>query len=155
MINRSLEESLTKGTSKRSALRREEGVRWLVELTAVNLKELVVDRPADVANLAYDFERWLGVRNDRALTAQIRSLLRRPALFQSLIDEVSALVAAVADRGKFSYRYSDGHAEVDAYRLEEGAGRMVSYRFTNLRDAVMHVAIRDLNGPHARLVRRC
>jgi hypothetical protein len=155
MIKRSLEESLTKGTTRRSALHGEEGLRWLIELTFVDVKKLAVDRPADVANLAYDLERWLGVRDDRALAAQIRSLLRRPALFQSLIDEVSALVAAVADRRKFSYRYSDGHVEVDAYRLEDGAGRMVSYRFTDLRDAVMHVAVHDLNGPHALLVRRC
>ena len=27
--------------------------------------------------------------------------------------------------------------------------------FTDLRDAVVHVAVHDLNGPHARLVRRC
>ena len=145
---------MSKGPTTRGALPGEEGLRRLIELTSTDVKKLAVD-PADVAKLVHDFERWLGVRNDRALAAQIRSLLRRPALFQSLIDDVSALVAAVADRRKFSYRYSDGHVEVDAYRLEDGAGRMVSYRFTDLRDAVMHVAVHDLNSPHARLVRRC
>lgn len=154
MIQRSLEESSNKGATTRSALHGEEGLRWLIELTSVDVKKLAVD-PAGVAKLVYDFERWLGVRDDRALARQIRSLMRRPAVFQSLIDKVSALVAAVADRRKFSYRYSDGHVEVDPSRLEDRAGRMVSYRFTDLRDAVMHVAVHDLNGPHACLVRRC
>jgi len=132
MIKRSLEESLTKGTKRRSWLHGEEGLRWLIELTSVDVKKLAADRPADVANLVYDLERWLGVRDDRPLTRQIRRLLRRPALFQSLVDKMSAPIAAVADRRRFSYRYSDGHVEVDANRLEDGAGRMVSYRFTDL-----------------------
>ncbi len=155
MIKRSLEESLTKGTKRRSWLHGEEGLRWLIELTSVDVKKLAADRPADVANLVYDLERWLGVRDDGPLTRQIRRLLRRPALFQPLVDKMSAPIAAVADRRRFSYRYSDGHVEVDANRLEDGAGRMVSSRFTDLLDAVMHVAIQDLDGPYARLGRRC
>ena len=146
---------MSKRTTKRSALHGEEGLKWLIALTSLDVKKLAAGRPGDLPNLVYDLERWLGVYDDRRLTGQIQSLLRRPTLLQSLVDEVSPLVAAVADRGKYSYRYSDGHVEVDAHRLEKEGGRVVSYRFTDLRDAVMHVAIHDLIGPHALLVRRC
>ncbi len=133
----------------------EADLKWLIELTTLNLKELLRGRPGDIPNLVYDLERWLGVYDDPKLAGQIRKLLRRPALFRPLIEKTSALVASVADRRKFSYRYSDGEVEIDASRLEKGGARAVAYRFSDLLDAVVHVAIHDLSRYDALRVRRC
>jgi hypothetical protein len=142
------------GQANHQAMRGEEGLRWLIALTSLDLK-IARAHPLDLQNLAYDLERWLGSYDDPALARQIRKLLQRRALFQPLIDELSALLAAVADRAKFSYCYSDGRVDIDAGRLEKKSGRAVSYRFTNLLDAVIHVAIHDLTRHDALRVRRC
>jgi predicted RNA-binding Zn ribbon-like protein len=142
-------------TSTRTAIHGEQALKWLIALASLNIQDFARGRPGDLPNLVYDLERWLGVYDDTKLAGQIRKLLQRPALLQPIIHEVSALVAAVADLGKFNYRYSDGHVEVDGSRLEKESGRAVSYRFTDLLDAVMHVAIHDLTRHDAVRVRRC
>lgn len=130
-------------------------LKWLIALTTLDLKELAKGRPGDLPNVVYDLEKWLGVYDDPKLAGQIRKLLRQPRLLQPLINETSALVASVADRRKFSYRYSDGEVEIDAGRLERGDARAVSYRFSDLLDAVVQVAIHDLTRYDALKVRRC
>jgi hypothetical protein len=133
----------------------EADLKWLIALTTLDLRELAKGRPGDLPNLVYDLEKWLGVYDDPKLSGQIHKLLRRPALLQPLIDQTSALAAAVADRRKYSYRYSDGEVEIDAGRLEKGDSRAVAYRFSDLLDAVVHVAIHDLSRYDALRVRRC
>ncbi len=142
-------------TQKRHTIPNEEGLRWLIALSSVDLTKLARGRPGDVPNLVYDLERWFGTSHDPNLVGRIRGLLRRPKLLQRLVSELSALVTAVADRGKYSYRYSDGYVEVDAGRLEKDGGRLVSYGFTDLLDASMHLAIHDLTGNDPVRVRRC
>jgi hypothetical protein len=146
---------LKRPTQKRGAIRSEESLNWLIAVASLDPRKLGSGRPGDLPNLVYDLERWFGTSDDAKLVGQIRNLLRRPALLQHLVRELSALVAAVADRGKHVYRYSDGHVEIDAGRLEKGSGRLVSYRFTDLLDAAMHLAIHDLTRNDPACIRRC
>jgi hypothetical protein len=132
-----------------------EAVRWMVALVSVNAKELRASDRVRYAKLTDELERWLGVTEDPALIAGVRRLRHDPAAFQPLIDEVAEVVTAVADRKKFSFHYDDGHIELDPNRFAKGAARAVSYRFTALHDAIMHVACDDLNHPDALRVRRC
>lgn len=147
--------TLNKGNETHGAIRNEEGLKWLIALTSLDPRELPKSRPGDLPNLVYDLKRWFGASGDPKLSGQIRGLLQRATLLKRLVSELSALVAAVADRGKYVYRYSDGHVEIDAGRVEQGSGRLVCYRFTDLLDAVIHLAIHDLTRNDPLRVRRC
>lgn len=132
-----------------------EAVRWMVALSGVNAKELRTSDRARYVELADELERWLGISKDPLLTAEVRRLRQNPAAFQALIDEIAAIITAVADRKKFSFHYEDGHIELDPNRFETGAARALSYRFTAMLDATVNVACDDLNHPDSLRVRRC
>jgi hypothetical protein len=146
---------LKRRTPKPRAGHDDEGLKWLIALASLDPRKLGKGRPGDVPNLVYELERWFGTSDHPKLVGQIRNLLRRRALLRRLVRELSALIAAVADRDKHVYRYSDGHVEIDAGRLEKGGGRLVSYRFTDLLDAAMHLAINDLTSSDPALIHRC
>jgi hypothetical protein len=125
-------------------MRKERILPWLVDLSRVNAASLADGRPGDLPNLIYELRQWLDLEPDEPLNAEVRGLEKNPARLQAMIDRVTELLGAVADRKRFRADYSGGSVILDAGKLGSEGGRALSYRDANLEDAVLRVALDDL-----------
>ncbi|MHB8382987.1 MAG: CGNR zinc finger domain-containing protein [Candidatus Binataceae bacterium] len=117
---------------------------WLVDFSRNDAALLTTGRPGDLPNLVYELRQWLDLEPDEPLNAQIHDLEKSPARLQRIIDRVADLLGAVADRKKFQAPYSGGSVILDAGKLGAEGGRALSYRDSNLVDAVVRVALDDV-----------
>jgi hypothetical protein len=136
---------------------RERIVPWLVEFARVDAEALKYGRPGDLPNLVYELRQWLDLEPDEPLQHETSVLERHPARIQSLVQRISELLAAVADRKRFEIRYGAGAAILNAAKLGTEGGRALSYRDAKLEDAVIRVALDDLyeDVESALRIRRC
>lgn len=117
---------------------------WLVDFSRNHAVLLTKGRPGDLPNLVYELRQWLDIEPDEPLNAQIHALEKSPARLQRIIDHVADLLGAVADRKKFQAPYSGGSVILDAGKLGAEGGRALSYRDSNLEDAIVRVALDDV-----------
>ncbi len=117
---------------------------WLVDFSRNDAALLTKGRPGDLPNLVYELRQWLDIEPNEPLNAQIHVLEKNPARLQRIIDQVADLLGAVADRKKFQAPYAGGSVILDAGKLGAEGGRALSYRDSNLEDAVVRVALDDV-----------
>ena len=137
-------------------MRKEQAIRWLVELCGTSVQTLLGGRPGDLPNLIFDMRQWLGLEDTEPLNRELRRIERSHNELQAIIDELGKLVDAVADRKKVRISYQAGGVILDASRLGTDGPRALSYRDASLRDAVLRVALDDIyeSAQEALLIRR-
>lgn len=138
-------------------LSRDQLIPWVVTFSQMNIEELIRGRPGDLLNLLYELRRWLDLDPREPLAKEVDGLERNPANLQSIVDEVGALVGAVADRRRFEAGYAAGRVVLDATRLGQEGARALSYRDASLRDAIVRLALDDIceDAGTALRIRRC
>ncbi len=125
-------------------MRKDRIIRWLVEFARIDAAALAHGRPGDLPNLLYELRQWLDLEPGEPLNSEVDRLAKNPARLQALIDAVSALVEAVADRTRFEAAYGAGKVILDAGRLGAQGGRALGYRDARLADAILRLAIDDI-----------
>ena len=144
-------------TTRPQPMRGEDSLRWLVEFGGTNVQALKGGRPGDLPNLIFDLRRWLDLEEDEPLNVEVRKLERNPDGLREIVDAVSRLLGAVADRRKFETAYQAGGVILDGSKLGTDGSRALSYRDATLNDAVIRLALDDIyeRASDATRIRRC
>jgi hypothetical protein len=132
----------------------EESLRWLLSFSKFTADLLTHGRPGDLANLLFDLRRYLQVEpDDKRVEKELARAERDPLILLSTVATVRELLAGVAGKIPFRYRYGRGELVFDAGKLPSDSA--LSYHDASLRDAVVQVAVDDLSDAAALRVKRC
>jgi len=132
-----------------------ESVKWIVGLAGKKVGQLIGSRPGDLANLLFDFRRWLRLEPGEPAEKELRKIEQNPKELQPVLDEITKLLSHIADQKKYEYRYEGGSLTLDAALLSSEGSRALSYRDSRLLDAVVQVSADDLSTESASRIRRC
>ena len=142
-------------------MKSDEAIKWLVGIAGRDCTALVNGRPGDLANLLYDFRRWLDLEPQAPLNRELERLSRTPArlaaALQPIVDDLTRMLEAVAEGHEFQLPYSGGLAVLDASRLGTQGPRAIVFRRSSLRDTAMRLAFFDIcwDARDAKRIRQC